>query len=72
MNVVTVPPLRMAVGPPELGVRLEGRQTVVVLTVINLVLLYRVNAIITHVDMRVGLGSPRGSSVHLGTRELHW
>lgn len=37
--------------------RPEGRQSAVVLTVINCVLLYDVNAVITHVDKRVDLGT---------------
>lgn len=59
--------------PPEVAVKLEGRERVVALTVIHSVLFYYlVRAVITCVEIRVGLGSPRGSSVHLGPRELHW
>ena len=54
-------------GGSETGGEREG----VALTVIHFVL-YLVSAVITLVDKRVGLGSPRGSSVPLGSRELHW
>lgn len=44
--------------------RLEGRQRVVVLTVINFFLVCHVKAVITHVFKRVSLGSPRSPSGH--------